>query len=197
MNQLTDKIKNLVAQYENQLTEKGIGCSVSKKYFETKTPVSSFRSGRPMEALFRHFADKRENSKFRHQNNRKYCLVLRFYPLNKELLKESDCKEYAFVLKDISRYEEGFAPKERIFKERSIFKRIDKIIRHILKKAEKKNAAKLCKNTYIDFFKYIFLSEYGYKKSVFGIDRKAVDTVFSVIFLLVIIIIGLIIYLNL
>lgn len=196
MHQLTDKIKYLVAQYENQLNEKGIGCSVSKKYFEAKTPTSSFRYTRPVEALFRHFADKRENSKFNHQNNRTYCVVLCFFPLNKELLKEKDCKEYAFVLSEISRSEEGFAPKKRIRKEKTIFKKIEKKIQYILKKSEKKSVVKLCKHTYIDCLKYFFLPEYGYKKSIFGYDRNTLDTVFSIIFLIVFIIIALIIYFN-
>lgn len=196
MHQLTDKIKYLVAQYEKQLNENGIGCSVLKKYFEIRTPVSSFRSTRPVEGLFRHFADKRENSKFKHQNNRKYCIVLCFYPLNKDLLKETNCKEFAFVLREISRFEEGFAPKERVYKEKSILKRIEKKILYILKKAEKKSVVKLCKNTYIDFLRYFFLPEYGYKKSIFGYNRNIIDTVFCIIFMIVLIIAALMIYLN-
>ncbi len=194
MKQLMNRIEDLVKQYENELFEKGIACSVSKKYFETKTPTSSFHYYNLLDILLCYFADKRENKKFKHQPNRIHCAVLCFYPINDELIKKSNCKEYAFVLYEVSRLEEGFAPKTRIYKENNILKKVEKRIKKVLKSAEKKGALKHCKHTKLDLLRYFFKSEYGYKKTVLGISRNTLDTVFSVSFLAVILIVISIIY---
>ncbi len=194
MQQLIDKSENLIAEYKDALAEKGIVCSLSKKYFEAKTPtVSRHSSYTLLDDIHRYFARKRENKHFKHQRNRQHCAVLCFYPADKTLLKKSECKEYAFTLYEISRSEEGMAPKERIHKEKTVLKKIEKRILRILKSAKKKDPVSVCKCTKSDFIRYFFRKEYGYMKSINGKDRDFLDLVISAAFLGIMGIIALII----
>ncbi len=184
MQQLTDNIENLIAKYRDALAEKGIVCSLSKKYFETKTPTASHHSSYTLlDNIHRYFARKRENKHFKHQRNRHYCAVLCFHPADSTLLKKSDCKEYAFMLSEISRHEEGIAPKERIHKEKTVLKKMEKKIRKVLKSAEKKDPVCVCKCRKSDFIRYFFRKVYGYMKSLNGKDRDFLDLVISAAFL--------------
>ncbi len=179
MKDIMEKIENLLSQYEGELSEKGLSYSVSKKYFENKTPITSFRYHDILDIFLRHIALKRENKNFHHQRNRFHSAVICFYPSAKGILKKIECKEYAFVLNEISRHEEGFAPKERNQKEKKILKKIEKKIKRILKSAEKQNAVKVCKCTKADVIRYFFLKPYGYMKKLVGYDRDTLDIIFS------------------
>ncbi len=182
MQQLTDKIESLIGEYEDALSEKGIACSLSKKYFETKADLAVHNHSL-LGQLHGYFAQRRENRHFKHQRNRHHCAVLCFYPADKSLLKKSECREYAFTLYEISRPEEGIAPKKKIHKEKAILKKIEKRIRRLLISAEKKGPVRACKCTGADFLRYFFRREYGYMKTVNGKDRDFLDLVFSAVVL--------------
>ncbi len=197
MQQLTDKIESLIGEYDNSLSEKGIACSLSKKYFETKVSHVPHRASYTLiDDIHRYFARKRENRHFKHQRNRHHCAVLCFYPTDKTLLKKSDCKEYAFMLYEISRPEEGMAPKARIHKENTVLTKVEKRIQKVLKSAERKSLVRVCKCTKADIIRYFFRREYGYMKTVNGKDRDFLDLVISAVFLILLGIIALIIQLN-
>lgn len=184
MEQLTDKIESLIRKYEQALSEKGLVCSFSKKYFETKVPfVSHGSSYTLLDDIHRHFARKRESSRFRHQRNRHHCAVLCFYPTDKGLLKKAECKEYAFMLYEISRYEEGMAPKERMYKEKAVLRRIEKCICRALKSAAEKDPVRVCKCTVADYARYFFRQKYGYMKTINGRSRDFLDLVISAVVL--------------
>ena len=87
------------------------------------------------------------------------------------------------MLSEVSRSEEGMAPKERIIKEKTVLKKIEKRICKILKSAEKKDPVRVCKCTKVDFIRYFFRKEYGYMKTVNGKDRDFLDLVISAVFL--------------
>lgn len=194
MQQLTDKIESLIAEYTDALAEKGIVCSVSKKYFETKVPSVPHRASYTLlDDIHRHFAQRRENRHFKHQRNRQHCAVLCFYPADMTLLKKSECKEYAFMLYEISRPEEGIAPKERVHKGQKILRKIEKRIRKILISTKKKSLVRVCKCTKADYLRYFFRKEYGYMKTVNGRDRDFFDLVFSAVVLIILGIVALII----
>ncbi len=132
-----------------------------------------------LDNIYKHFARKRENKHFNHQPNRHHCAVLCFHPSDKTLLKKTECKEYSFILYEISRSEEGLTPKKRIRKENVILKKIEKRINKILKSAKKKNSVSICKCTKVDFVRYFFRKEYGYMKNINGKDRDFLDLVIS------------------
>lgn len=184
---IIDRINALVGKYKEDLTERGIKCSVSKRYFESNTPIATYASSNIFSMIDRYFAVRRENKKYKHQNNRYHAVVLCFLPTEKNLLKDAACKEYAFLLSKIERIEEGYAPKNKIFKEEKILNKIEKLIKKILRKAEKKSAKQVCKEAWYDVFRYIFNYEYGYKKCIFGKDRFVWELLFSGIVLGIII----------
>lgn len=194
MQQTMDKIEALVAQYENRLLKKGIVCTISKKYFEAKTPAFYFRHYDHIGVLVSHFIDKHENKNYKHQPNRKYCVVLCFYPNDKAQIKKNECKEYAFVLYEISRQQEGFAPEKITHKEKNILKKIRRTMNSVLKKTESKSATEVCKETQADQLRYLIQSEYGYKKTVFGIKRNVLLDIVSASFLIAFLIFAFIIY---
>ena len=111
--------------------------------------------------------------------------VLKFTPADSELVKKHECREYAFILSEVSRHEEGFAPKEKIHKEKKVLRKIEKKILKILRKAEKKKPEDVCRCTKADVVRYLFLSPYGYMKKLAGYDRDTLDMVFTAIFLLI------------
>lgn len=184
MQQLTDKIELLVEKYEKALSEKGLVCSVSKKYFETKvSPVTHYASYTLLDDIHRHFARKRENKHFSHQRNRYHCAVLCFQPSDKTLLKKAECKEYAFIIYEISQCEEGKTPKERVRREENILRKIEKRIIKVLKSVEGKDPVRICRYTAADYARYFFRQEYGYMKTVNGKDKDFLDLIFSAVIL--------------
>ena len=181
MKDIMEKIENLLSSYERELSENGLAYSVSKKYFEEKTPLTFFRYHSALDIFFRNLALKRENKRFNHQRNRFHSAVICFYSSEKGVLKKIDCREYAFILYEVSRLEEGYAPKEIKHKDEKILKKIEKKIKQILKLAEKKNAEAVCRETKKDIIRYFFLRAYGYKKSFVGVDRDMLDIVVTAI----------------
>lgn len=92
MQQLMEQIRSVVAKHENELAEKGIACSVSKKYFETDVSSVAVNHTDILHILYGFFANKRENKNFKHQRNRTHCAVVCFYPTDSALVKRKDCK---------------------------------------------------------------------------------------------------------
>ena len=184
MEQLTGKIESLISEHEQALSEKGITCSFSKRYFEAKVPsVSHHASYTILDDIHRFFAKKRENKYFSHQRNRHHCAVLCFQPKDKGLLKKTECKQYAFMLYEISRSEEGMVPKEKIYREEDLLHKIEKRIIKVLKSAEKKDSVNVCKCTAADYARYFFRREYGYMKVIKGRDRDFLDLVLTAVVL--------------
>ena len=163
MQQLMEQIRIVVAKYENELAEKGIACSVSKKYFETDVSSVAVNHTDILHILYGFFANKRENKNFKHQRNRTHCAVVCFYPTDSALVKRKDCKEYAFVISKISRFEEGVAPKKRDYNQKAILKKIEKRILKVLKSAEKNGIYSVCRQTAFDKVRYKFSSKYAYR----------------------------------
>ena len=194
MQKTMNKIEALVSSYEGALLEKGIICLVSKKYFETKAQKSAYVHRSLIAIIFDTMLQRREKNRFYYQRNRIHSAVLKFLPADPKLIKKTECREYAYILYEISRHEEGFAPKEKIHSDEKILRKIEKRIHKILKKAEKKNAIKICQCTKADALRYFFLLPYGYMKKIVGYDRETLDIVFSVVLVAIFIIIFLLIF---
>lgn len=197
MIQFFNKINTLLSDYEEQLTVKGIKCTVSKRYFETKVSMRLHNHSSLLYEADVYLAEKRENKKYKHQRNRYHCAVLRFSPIEKNTVKEKDCKEYSFIISKIERLQEGDAPKEHVYREEKILYRIEKLIKKILSKAEKKTAVKVCKENWTDVFRYLFTNNrYAYKKSILGKDIFFWELIFSGIVLSAFVIIALCIWIK-
>ena len=190
---IMDRIDTIIDKYEPQLTQKGIGCKVSKKYFEVKTDPA-YATGNLLSKISRFFAKKRENKLFKHQNNRYQCVVLCFYPIEKDGLKANACKEYSFMLKKTERIEEGYTPKSKVNNEAKILNKIERLFVKIMKESEKYSTKKICAEKWYDIFRYLFKVEYGYKKRIFNKKRDFWNLLFSSIIIAVIAVVCTMIY---
>lgn len=178
-----EKVISLVTQYDEQLSELGIKCKVSKKYFETNTPEVSSNHKNILNIIYLHLANKRENKKFKNQRNRYHCIVLTFSPINNNS-KNKEYKEYSFLLNKIERIEKGFKPREKNYKEEKSLKRIEKLILSVVKKAQRKTPNQICTTTWFDILRYVFSIKYDYKKNIAGRDKNFWDILFAIPLLL-------------
>lgn len=178
-----EKVNLLVAKYDSQLSDVGIKCKVSKKYFETNAYELSRRNEDILDLIHYRIATKHENKKYKNQRNRYHCIVLTFLPIN-DNSKNKEYKEYSFLLSKIERIEKSFKPREKIYKEEKILKRIEKLILSIIKKAQRKTPNQICTATWFDILRYVFSIKYGYKKTIAGRDKNFWDTLFAIPLLL-------------
>ncbi len=202
-NELKEKALDLVEQFSEELASKGLACEISQKYFQHKVSPSSFNPNHRglvfilSEAFLRRIKQSREKEIFKNQPDKYYTLVLKFVPCDKALVKKPDCKEYSFLCKKITRYEAGYAPKEKDYQLDKILGKIEKRIRKTLNKAEKMSVEKICKNNLWDNFRYLNSEKYHYKKTVFGKDKNFVELVIGLIALVIFIIFAIIFYTTL
>ena len=175
---LITKINALLESYQPQLNKLEIDYKLSKKYFELKTG-SAYTTGNLLSKISQHLAKKREDKYYKHQNNRYHCLVLAFYPIGTDKNKKLLCKEYSFLLQKTERMEEGYAPKYKANSEEKILRKIEKVIKRIIRKAESKGSEKACAESWLDSFRYLFNIEYGYMKRISGKEGDFWDLLIS------------------
>ncbi len=192
-NKLVEKVNELVGNYENQLSELGIKCKVSKKYFETNAPAPYMHNDTHfLDMLLERLATKRENKYWKYQRNRYNCIVITFLPII-NASKKQEYKEYSFLLNKTERVDIGFKPKEKNYKEEKILKRIEKRTLKFIEKSKNKTPELACKANLVDKFRYVNSIKYTYKQRIGNHDKSFWDTVLSVGFLLLVILIMLII----
>lgn len=191
-----EKVNLLVTEYDEQLSELGIKCKVSKKYFEMNTPEVNAHHRDILNIMYEHIANKHENKKYKNQRNRYHCIILTFSPINNNS-KNKEYKEYSFLLNKIERIEKGFKPREKNYKEEKILKRIEKLILSVIKKAQRKTPNQICTATWFDILRYVFSIKYDYKKTIAGRDKNFWDTLFAIPFLLLFISGLILLYLHL
>lgn len=185
--QLMSDVYTIIDKYEEKLSSKGIKCSVQKRYFEVKVSGKSGSRSNIFAEIHRKIAKKREEKHFKYQNNRYHCIVLCFSPVDENILKQSECREYSFCINKIEREEIGYTPKGESTDEEKILKQIEKTIVKLLDKAERKSIVSLCRENWCDAFRYVSHREYGYKKRISGRDRLFWELIFAGVSLSVII----------
>ncbi len=184
------KVNSLVTQYDEQLSELGIKCKVSKKYFETNAPTQLNHGTDFLDMLYTHLSTKRENKHWKFQRNRYNCIVITFSPIN-NASKKQEYKEYSFMLNKTERVDIGFKPKEKDYSEEKILKKIEKRILKFIEKAQNKTPELACKANLLDRFRYVNSIKYTYKQKMGNHDKSFWDTVLSVGFLFLVILIML------
>ncbi len=185
MMEFKSKVQELAYLYEDELAKRGIKIIVSKKYFETDVD-DKFYGGTFRTALFSEMSRasyrRREKSKgYNYQPNRYHMIILTLSPLEKKLLKKSDCRDYAFTVKKIERPHVGEEPRKKRYKEEKVLGKIEKRIKKIIEKSEGSTPVKACKNSIMDVIRYTFSSKYEYKEEYFGKDKYFWDILLMVI----------------
>ncbi len=192
--ELSEKVKIISDEYNEELKAAGIRCDFSEREF--KTPVSNFFDSDSLADNFLHkLSEKREKKLYKNKANRYNILVLDFSPIDKKAKVKSP-KSYAFMLKSFSRIGKGFKPEEKIYDTEKVMKKVEKSIQKILLKAENSPPEKVCESSFADNLRYLLLEKYNYKKFVFGQDRSKLEFSVILIFSLIMIIAVSIIYLT-
>ncbi len=184
--QLMSDVYTIINKYEEKLSLKGVKCSVQKRYFEFKVSGTSGSRSNIFAEIHRNIVKRREEKYFKYQNNRYHCIVLCFSPIDENILKQTECREYSFCINKIEREEIGYSPKSKAVDEGKMLKQTERIIVKFLDKAERRSIVSLCRENWCDAFRYISHREYGYKKRILGKDRVFWEILFAGIFLSVI-----------
>ena len=164
---MKDKAIEIIDKYKEQLANKGIKISVSKKYVEST--VRQRNGGLGLLAIFNIFdrANDRKNeikNGYNFEKNKYHYLVLTISPLEKKRAPYKDCREYAFLLKKVERAHIGLEPKKQSYSEDKLLAKIEKRIVKILKKAETQTVQQIYKNTIFDALRYVSSPKYEYKE---------------------------------
>lgn len=181
MQEIKNKVLELVNSYKEQLTAKGIKITVSKRYMETAVGERSGGTGSSaiFNAIDRKNDRKKENENgYNYKRNNYHSIVLTISPLESKIVKNVDCKEYAFLIKKTERAHIGLEPQQKTYAESKILGKIEKRILKILKKAELKSVEEICKNTIFDACRYSHSPKYEYKTTFCGKDRFTWDMIF-------------------
>lgn len=168
--QLMEGARKLVEEYALPLGEKGIRCTVFKKYCEASVH-EPWNDSNAFSEIERSVYNRRER-KYKHQPNRYHSLVLRFSPTEQDHEEQNGYKEYAFLLRKIEREHTGLPPQKTEHQKASILRKIEKRIKKILRKAETRSAENVCRDTLLDALRYTVLNRYAYKKTILGKDRS-------------------------
>lgn len=165
--EFVEKINLLLAKYEDKLKEKGIKCTVSKK--DMKIPVSNFFLNHGLlNSFFHNLTEKREKEFYHNKPDKIRTVILSFSPDDK---KRFDSKDYALIVKSVSRIGKGFAPTTTMYNGEKLLKKAEKCIQKMLEKAEKEKPDIVCKSSFLDNLRYLLCEQYSYKKTVFGKSR--------------------------
>ncbi len=170
--QLIDRAEEIVKKYENELLEKGIKCTVSRKYVESVVG--------DVDRSYEDYINDPTYERLKNIKNKYYVIVLTLSPAKKGEVKKEECKDYSFV---VSKRERAFRyanPKEKFYDEDKILAKIEKCIQKILNKSQTKSPVQMCKNNIWDAFRYALLPKYHYKKSYLGKDKYTWQIIFRI-----------------
>ena len=186
MQEIKEKVLELISKYEEQLTAKGIKIKISKKYVETAVPETSGSYISPnssiLKILDRVLNERREKKKGYHfENNKYHSVAITVIPLDKKSVEIGECREYAFVFKKIERAHIGLEPQKITYQENRLLAKIEKRVLKILKKNNKKTAQQICQNTFWDACRYTSSPKYAYKNKFCGKEHDTWDTIFMVL----------------
>ena len=185
MMEFKQRVQDLVAQYEEQLSVNGITIQVSKRYFETEVQETSSTcpDSSIMNAIEQAINQKREKEKgYHYQRNKFHCIILTVCPVDKGLVKKEHCREYAFLLRKKWRINIGDAPIETAYQEDKVLQKIEKRIQKLLQKAEAHTPQAVCKDTWRDIFRYTTFTKYEYKTRILDKDRSMWELLDIVVF---------------
>ena len=186
MKDLKERAQALIDKYTPQLSSRGLKILLNKRYFEktvnTTWHHSCSSTGRLLDTLILEPLERsREKRKYYYEKNKYHLFVLTLCPSEKSAGEKKEWREFAFVLKKTERAHVGLKPEKVKYREERILVKIERCIQRILKRAEKKPAAKLCRNGIGDVLRYMLHRRYGYKKSFLGKSRFAWDMIFTIL----------------
>ena len=190
MKELKEKAQALIDKYTPELSSKGLKMLLSKRYFESNVSERSSENaigGVILNSIDRaHDRKKEKENGYNYVKNRYLYFVLTVCPIEKNMIKREECRDYAFLLKKVERPHIGLEPRLIVAREEKVLSKIEKKILKILKKAEKRSFQNVCQNTIIDAFRYAMLPKYEYKERFLGKGRFSWEMIFLSAFCLLV-----------
>ena len=192
MQEIKEKVLEMISKYEEQLTAKGIKIIVFKKYTETEVSERYGNHTSPGGAIFNSIdraIDRNTEIKngYHFEKNKYHSIILSVIPLDKKSVKTTECREYAFILKKVERAHIGLEPRRKTYQENQLLAKIEKRILKILKKNNKKTAQQICQNTFWDACRYAHSAKYAYKNKFCDKERDTWDIIFIILAVAVVI----------
>ena len=190
MKELKEKAQALIDKHTPELSSKGLKILLSQRYFESEVRERSGSHGvgatifNSIDRARDHEEEKKNG--YNYVKNRYHYFVLSVCPIEKNMIKREECRDYAFLLKKVERPHIGLEPRLIVAREEKVLSKIEKQILKILKKAEKRSAQKACQNTIIDAFRYAMLPKYEYKERFLGKGRFSWEMIFISAFCLLV-----------
>lgn len=179
--ELKDKVQNIISKYEERLASAGVKITVSKRYFEAdvkeRNTYHPDAGVRLLNDIDRHF-DKKRELKYKNERNKYHCIIISVLPVDKSIVPKEYCKDYAFVIRKVERAYIGEKPQRITYKINKLLRKIEKRISKITGNAENHGVQKTCKDTFWDAIRYCFSSKYGYKSKVLGKERSFWELIF-------------------
>ncbi len=165
-----EQIQELVKEYNKKLEPYGIYCKVNRH--NVTSPVSSLHiSSDIFDVIYNTIMKKREKKHFHNTPNKYKVIGLCISPIENGIISKRDCKQYAYIIESIDRYEEGYTPKHKIHKTEKTFKKITKRLEKVLIKSKKETNVNWCKNNILDALRYGFGIKYNYiETNILGIS---------------------------
>lgn len=170
---LIKKAQSVVEKYENELSAKGVRCSVTMRDYKRKGYKFRLSKYNPLVET-----DDPQKMKF------SSYIVVKFLPIEKNIVETSKAKEYAFR---VCFKRNG---KVKLVEEEIFLFSLAKLIEKKIKKLGRKSIKKVCKNNAFDFLRYLFGS-YDYMTSIMGLK---ISQIAIGIYLLMLIILSALIF---
>ena len=184
MSDLNERLSALIDKYAPELEENGIRLVLKNRYFEKDVEE---RSGTPgVNAIFnsidraRDHKEEKEKGYF-YEKNKYRMAILTVSPIEKQLVKKDDCRDYAFLLRKVERAHIGLEPRRKLYNEDKLVAKMEKRILKIRKKSKRCSAEKVCKNTLLDAFRYALSTRYEYKEIVLGKELFFWELLFAIL----------------
>lgn len=178
---MIDQIQQMINRYAELLAQRDIKLTVSRRYFEADVQSRHYSSDNVVNIIFNAFeraANEEKEKKYGGQKNRYHMIVLCVVPRKKYMVKREHCREYAFVVRKVTRPHRGEAPMEKMYGHEKVLRKIENKIKTISKRAQTRSAEQMCKDTWRDAFRYTLLPRYEYKEPILGKSRFFWEMVF-------------------
>ncbi len=168
--EIYDSVNGLVEKYSDELAKRGIVCKAERKFFETTVHSKSSRD--VFGIVEKIYLEKKENKRYKGQNNRFVGVLIKFYPAKVGIVKLGDCREYFYTVRKIHRHYRGDEPIEKVYKGEKILAMVEKRILKVLRDADARGIEFALKDQIFDVNRYMSFGGYEgpYKRKMLGRD---------------------------
>ena len=137
MSDLNERLIALVDKYAPSLEENGVRLLLKNRYVESDVRERSGSRGATaiFNSIDRALDHKEEKAKgYFYEKNKCRMAILTISPVEKQLVKKDDCRDYAFLIRKVERGHIGLEPRRKLYNEDKIVAKMEKriLMNHLL-----------------------------------------------------------------